>query len=152
MKYFALFLLPLFLLSLCACVSDHEMIQRRIRERQATFDTFPAETQERISNGIVLIGDTKDMVWMAFGPPSRLFSRITEGGTNVVWSYSSYQTTYTTVPESSLIFYSPSRVDRRFPATGTRWVEIPETTVFERRRVEFQEDKVFAIELLKDNP
>jgi len=129
------------------------MIQRRIREKQATFDTFPAKTQERISDGIILVGDTQDMVWMAFGPPSRIYNRITAGGTNLVWSYSTYQTTYNTVPESSVIFYSPTRFpDRRFPATGTRWVEVPETTVFERRRVEFQGDTVFAIELLKDNP
>ena len=148
MKRLSLLFLLLFL---CGCLSEPERIRKRIHQRQSVFNAYPAETQQRLGDGIVLIGDTADMVWIAFGSPDRRYTRILEGGTNVVWSYADYDTRYSTMPQSTVVYYRhPSH--GLVPAFGTRWVRVPETTLIERRRVEFKEDAVFAIEIMRDNP
>lgn len=143
--------LPLLLLLLCGCLSQSELIQKRIRQKQVAFDAYPAETQQRLGEGIVLVGDSEDMVWIAFGPPSRKYTRILEGGTNTLWSYADYETRYSSIPQSTVVYYVHPR-HGLVPAFGTRWASTSETTIVERRRVEFKGDAVFAIELMESTP
>ena len=136
-------------LALCGCVSDQQLIESRIRRNQAVFDTYPAETQLRIRHGVIQVGDTAEMVRMAFGNPTRVRERKTAAGTQNIWLYDQYETRYVAIPENQTVYYD-SRFGR-IPATGTRWVDYPSSTAVERRRVEFKDDRVDAIELYQND-
>lgn len=78
--------LPLVLLglSLAGCVPT---VADRISQRQAIFDSYPADFQERIRNGRLKIGDTMDAVWMVYGEPKEKTKRVDASGTTETWTY-----------------------------------------------------------------
>jgi len=137
------------MLVVCGCVSDQKLIQGRIARNQELFDTYPAETQLRLQHGVVQVGDTPEMVHIAFGKPTRTRERQTAEGVLDIWSYDQIETRYIAVPETQTVYYE-SRFGR-IPATGTRWVDYPSSTLVEKRRVEFKDGKVEAIELFKND-
>ena len=66
-----------------------ESIDTRVREQADAYESWPTATQERIRGGEVQIGDTKEMVYVAFGKPTKNESITTSGGRNrTVWTYS----------------------------------------------------------------
>ena len=66
-----------------------ESIDSRVREHAGAFESWPTATQERIRGGEVHIKDTKEMVYVAFGDPTKEESIITSGGRKrTVWTYS----------------------------------------------------------------
>ena len=133
---------------LCGCMSDQRLIQARIQRNQALFDTYPAETQLRLQHGVVQVGDTPEMVRMAFGAPTRIRERQTADGISEIWSYDKYETRYVAIPETQTVYYESQF--GRIPAMGTRWADYPNSTLVEKRRVEFKKGKVEAIELFKE--
>lgn len=86
-KFSALFLLPLLLLALSACISAQEMRNRRAQEHPEWIAPLPQADQVRILNGQIAIGDPSGAVWIALGPPSHTAVTATAEGTNVVWNY-----------------------------------------------------------------
>jgi hypothetical protein len=69
---------------LTACTSTPES---RIAQHPAIFDTYPPQVRQKIRAGEVDIGFTPDMVRLALGDPSRVFSRQTENGVTELWIY-----------------------------------------------------------------
>lgn len=59
----------------------------RIANNPALFDTFPPPVRQKIRAGEVDVGFTPDMVRLALGEPSRVFSRQTEAGATELWVY-----------------------------------------------------------------
>ena len=60
---------------------------QRIAKNAALFDTFPPQVRQKIRAGEVDIGYTPEMVRLALGEPSRVFSRQTETGAVELWVY-----------------------------------------------------------------
>lgn len=69
---------------LAACSTTPE---QRIAKNTAFFDTLPPPVRQKIRAGEVEIGFTPDMVRLALGEPSRVFSRQTETGAADLWVY-----------------------------------------------------------------
>lgn len=69
---------------LAACSTTPE---QRIAKNSALFDTYPPQIRQKIRAGEVEIGFTPDMVRLALGEPSRVFSRQTETGAAELWVY-----------------------------------------------------------------
>jgi hypothetical protein len=69
---------------LTACSSTPE---DRIAKNSALFDTFPPPVRQKIRAGEVDVGFTPDMVRLALGAPTRVFSRQTESGASELWVY-----------------------------------------------------------------
>lgn len=80
-------LAALAVLVLAGCLTPAELRAKRIDERKAAFAAFPAATQERIRGGHLQTGDSTNAAWFVYGSPSRVYRRLTPGGTNEVWSY-----------------------------------------------------------------
>jgi hypothetical protein len=59
----------------------------RIENKQAVFDSYPPEVQNRIRAGDVSVGFYPEQVTMALGKPDRIYSRQTEAGTSEIWAY-----------------------------------------------------------------
>ena len=131
-------LLGALLLSGCAAgVAD------RIAERQAVYDAYPAEVQERIARGQIRLGDDQDAVWMVYGTPSERVSRTDANGISEIWIY-------------KILGYS----DRLYPAVrpvyrdvgghlrGSYYIDdAPEYEWKEALRVEFKQGRVSSIQM-----
>ncbi|MEX2216170.1 MAG: hypothetical protein WD768_18810 [Phycisphaeraceae bacterium] len=135
-----LVILSLGLALLSGCVT----IDQRIKEHQALFTSFPADTQDRLRRGEIVVGDTKDMVYIALGRPDRKFQRIDAGGVNQdVWSY-------TGVYYTSEIYWPRHRFHRRrhdhddLHFHGPEMVDVRHE--YEHLRIEFTGGSVAVIE------
>ena len=117
-------------------------IESRIEEQADLFATLPPDTQERLRAGGIAIGDTKDMVYIALGQPDGRFSRT--DATGIVYDIWSYAGVYYT-RDMVWTHPSPFRHGRHdFYRTGPEYVDVQHE--YERVRIEFEGDKVKAIE------
>ncbi len=135
-------LLPLCLLVACATPDA------RIKKHQDVFDAFPPEIQEKVREGEIEIGFNEDMVFIALGKPDREYLRRTAEGELTVWSYTAH---YTQTRREMI----DGRFNVRDPHSGRRhtvrdsvWVDVPTYHEYDRLRVEFEDDRVVAIEEL----
>jgi hypothetical protein len=65
-------------------------ISARIREKSSVYATLPPVQQEKINQGIIALGFTGDMVYMAMGPPSQVEPVEKTGGHAELWTYRNY--------------------------------------------------------------
>ena len=59
-------------LALCGCQTVPTPVELRIAERADAFAALDAYQQERVRLGHIQIGDTTNMLWMAFGEPTTI--------------------------------------------------------------------------------
>ncbi|MDD2599641.1 MAG: hypothetical protein PHO37_10490 [Kiritimatiellae bacterium] len=77
-------------LLLAGCLTQSQLIEKRIKAKQSFFESLTPENQERLRLGKVTTTDSPEAVWIVYGPPDRKFTKITGTTTNEVWSYCSY--------------------------------------------------------------
>lgn len=135
-------------LALVGCSS----VENRIEEKAAIFNSLPAETQTRIKQGLVDVGFTTDMVYMAMGKADRVIERATEAGTETVWIYNTYYQEY---QGSQFAGYQRSvYFDRRINAWRVYYepvrADVYRDRTEEMARVVFKDGKVNAIEQVKE--
>ena len=121
----------------------------RIRENPTLFASFPPEVQAKVREGHIAIGFTQPAVRMALGEPDRVYHRFTSTNTpNEVWAYTSYD--YRNDPQFVTVL-SPVSDPRIFGTVTPNIVmmDVQQRTEYEALRVEFEGDKVKAIEALK---
>lgn len=71
-----------------------QTVSSRIEEKPEVFYKLDRETQDKILQGIIDIGYSEDMVYLALGKPDEKRERITENGRTVTWIYNTYYTRY----------------------------------------------------------
>ena len=71
-------------LFLAACASTPAS---RIADHRAVFAQYPSAVQQKISSGQIDVGFTVEMVRLAVGEPSRVFTRQSASGDSEVWIY-----------------------------------------------------------------
>jgi len=139
-------LLPI--LCLLAMLTGCSTVNSRIDEKSALFNTFDSQTQERLKRSAVKVGDTQDMVYIAFGRPDGIKETTTEKGQSLTWIYNSYRTDYEGTHFAGYrrqgyfdqrarawrVYYEPVHVDMYSESTE------------EYMRVIFHDGKVVAIE------
>lgn len=135
-------LVPVFLL-LIGCSTP----ESRIKKNPELFASFPEEVKANVKQGLIMVGYTRDMVFIALGEPDRKFVRTTPEGRTEIWSYlDSYETT------------SRQRVEGTFRVRDNRgflqtvnddvWVDVPQQHEFERIRVEMQDGRVTVLQVV----
>ena len=129
------------LLVLMGCATP----ESRIKEKPEVFAGFPPDVQANVRAGKIDIGYDKDMVYIALGKPERQYTRKTKDGTTEVWSYTA---SYTTT--SRQLVNGPFRVRDSQGAyhsvDDSVWVDVQQQHEYEKLRVEFENEKVKAIE------
>ena len=127
------------------CVSTP---QSRIQKNPDLFNSFPPEVQENVKQGRIAVGYTRDMVLIALGAPARVLMRMTEAGQTEVWVYSNtrYVADYRSRPAA--FWYRDSR-GRLRQGVDWAWMDAGGQQEYETLRVEFDGDKVKAIESLR---
>jgi hypothetical protein len=144
MKILPLFLTALGLAGLAGCQSVND----RIEEKPGLFESLDRETQARIKEGIIDLGYSKDMVYLALGEPNRKRQTQSKETVTETWIYNTYfqrydgqrfvgydrNVYYDKKNDTYRVFYTPRYTD----------VYTPETE--ERIRIVFRNDEAVSIE------
>lgn len=133
---------------LAACQS----VESRIREKPEVYAGLDVETQYKIQQGIIDLGYTPDMVYLALGEPSQKRETMTENGRTLTWIYNTYYDRYDgsqMVGYHRHVYYDPHLRSYRIyyrPAFADTYRE--ETQ--ERIRIVFKDGRATVIEQAKD--
>lgn len=129
-----------------------QTVESRIREKSAVYAQLDAATQDKIRQGIIDLGYTEDMVYLALGAPDQKRESITENGRSLTWIYNTYYTRYegtAMVGYYRRLNYDPVLRTYRYythPALADAYSQQKE----ERIRLVFKGGKVASIEQAKD--
>ncbi len=66
----------------------------RARQMSAVYDQLPASEQQRLQRGVIGIGDSPEMVYIALGNPDERRDILNADGTQTTWIYKSYWQQY----------------------------------------------------------
>jgi len=117
----------------------------RIKKNQEVFDTYPPAVQDTIRKGLVEPGFTEEMVYLALGAPDRKYTRITPTRSISVWSYTDdYTTPIQQRVEGS--FRVKDASGRYRTVNDSIWVTVDQLHEYEKKRIEFEDGIVTAIE------
>ena len=129
-----------------------QTVESRIQEKPEVFANIDKATQDKIKQGIVDLGYTQDMVYLALGVPDQKRETVTAAGTSVVWIYNTYYQRYdgtAFVGYHRRVYFDPYlRTYRLYynPTYADAFAEEKE----ERIRVVFKDGKAAVIEQTKD--
>jgi hypothetical protein len=87
-------IISFFLATLTLLLGACSTVDSRIKEKQDMFDSLTPTEQADIKQGIVGVGYTPDMVYMAMGRADNVKDRITPKGTVTTWIYNQYYQEY----------------------------------------------------------
>lgn len=135
------------LLGLAGCST----FEKRAEQKADVYTRLDAATQGKLKQGLVEIGYSPDMVYIALGSPDQRNETVTTQGRKEIWIYNSYYSEYrgsehlgyrryvdyNPVTKKYFIYYEPVRVD------------VYRDHVEERIRITFEDGKVTMIEQAK---
>jgi hypothetical protein len=128
-----------------------QTVDDRIKEKPEVFAKLDAATQNNIKQGIIELGYTEDMVYLALGKPDQKRESLTAGGKTTTWIYNTYYERYNGTAFAGYyrsVYFDPYlkayRVYYR-PAFADTYVSEKE----ERIRVVFKNGKAETIEQSK---
>lgn len=133
-------------------VAGCETVDTRIAKNPQLFASLDAATQEKIKQGIIDIGYTEDMVYLALGAPDQKRESRTATGVQTIWVYSTYFERY---DGSHFAGYHRRVYFDRYLNTyrvyyQPVYADVYRPEVEERIRVTFQNGRVTVIEQTKD--
>jgi len=129
-----------------------QSVDDRIKQKPEVFAGLDTATQDKIKQGIIDLGYTEDMVYLALGAPDQKRESVTAAGKSVTWIYNTYYTRYDgtqMVGYHRRVYFDPYLRSYRVyyqPA----FVETYRDEKEERIRVVFKDGKVTVIEQSKD--
>ena len=133
-------------------ITGCQTVDDRIKKMPEVFASVDKATQDKIKQGIIDIGYTEDMVYLALGAPDQKRESISASGRNVTWIYNTYYTRYDGtdfVGYERRIYFDPYLKTYRVyyhPAFADTYRDEKE----ERIRVVFKDGKAAVIEQSKD--
>lgn len=88
-------LIALFVLTATAALfTSCSTFSSRAEEKSTVFNSLDEETQTRLKQGNIHVGDTPDMVYIALGVPDNKMQRVTSDGRQLIWIYKTYYQDY----------------------------------------------------------
>lgn len=129
-----------------------QTIETRIQENPELFAGLDPATQVKIKQGIIDLGYTEDMVYLALGVPDHKRELRTADGVQTVWIYSTYFEHYDGtrfVGYSRRVYYDAFLRSYRVHYLPV-YADAYRPEVRERIRVVFEKGKVTVIEQEKD--
>lgn len=129
-----------------------ETVNDRIKEKPAAFAQADAASQDKIKQGIIDLGFTEDLVYVALGKPDQKRESVGPTGKSVTWIYNTYYQRYegtAAVGYHRRVYFDPYLKTYRVyyrPVVE----EVYTTETEERIRIVFKEGKVAVIEQSKD--
>jgi len=140
------------LLGFALFVSGCSTVDNRIKEKSAVFASLDPQAQARLKQGLIDIGYTMDMVYIALGKPDEVREKTSVKGQNTTWIFKNYWQEYqgsTVVGYHRYVYYDATAKAYRVYYEPVR-TEIYRARSEERTRVTFVDGHVTAIEQAKD--
>ena len=81
-------------LALTLILAGCDTFDRRSQEKASTFESLAPEEREKLRRGVIEIGNTPDMVYIALGRPDEVRDTATEDSRETVWIYNTYHQEY----------------------------------------------------------
>lgn len=132
-------------------VTGCQTVDDRIKEKPDVFAKLDAATQDKIKQGIIDLGFTPDMVYLALGKPDETRETISAEGRSLIWIYNTYYERYDGTHFAGYyrrVYYDPAiRSYRVFYNPVYAEAYRPEKE--ERIRVVFKDGKTSVIEQTK---
>ncbi len=129
-----------------------QTVETRIKENPELFASLDAATQAKIKQGIVDLGYTEDMVYLAIGAPDLKRESRSAAGVQTVWIYNTYFERYDGtrfVGYNRRVYYDPFLKTYRVHYLPV-YADTYRPEVEERIRVVFESGKVTVVEQTKD--
>ena len=82
------------LLAVLAWLTGCQTVDDRIKQKPEVFAAVDKATQDKIKQGIIDLGYTEDMVYLALGAPDQKRETVSATGRTVTWIYSTYYDRY----------------------------------------------------------
>lgn len=126
-------------------------VDSRIQEKPEVFSSLDPATQAKIKQGIIDVGFTSDMVYIALGKPDEIRERSSQAGRETSWKYNSYYNRYEGTVRAGyhrFVYWDPQiRAYRIYyePVYANLYSEQKETYI----RVMFKDGKVTTIDQMK---
>jgi outer membrane protein assembly factor BamE (lipoprotein component of BamABCDE complex) len=136
------------LFTLTACQS----VETRIKEKPDVFAGLDVATQDKIKQGIIDLGYTQDMVYLALGEPDQKKESVSATGETVTWIYNSYYERYEGTHHAGYhrqVYFDPYLRTYRLHYRPVL-VDSYSSEKEERIRVVFKDGKAAVIEQTKD--
>ena len=146
------FLRTFILASSLGFLAGCQTVESRIKEKPEVFANVDKATQDKIKQGIIDLGYTEDLVYLALGVPDQKRETVTAAGNTMTWIYNTYYNRYDGSVYSSYyrsVYYDPYlRAYRMYyrPIMTETYTQEKE----ERIRIVFQDGKVTVIEQAKN--
>ncbi|GJQ57066.1 MAG: hypothetical protein HKUEN07_36350 [Rhodocyclaceae bacterium] len=139
------------LLLLAFALAGCSTFEKRAEQKADVYSRLDAATQGKLKQGLVEIGYSPDMVYIALGSPDQRNETVTAQGRKEIWIYNSYYTEYrgsehagyrryvdyNPVTKQYFVYYEPLRVD------------VYSSNIEERIRITFENARVTMIEQAK---
>ncbi|KXU36722.1 hypothetical protein AXK12_02910 [Cephaloticoccus capnophilus] len=122
--------------------------EKRLTQRPGVFESLDADTQAKIRAGIIDIGYTADMVFLAIGNPDSRSDHITATERKKVWIYNAYHRDYHGVQHVGYhryLRYNPV-AKTYYPIYVPIMADVYSDRIELRLRVVFEDGKVSQIE------
>jgi hypothetical protein len=129
-----------------------QSVETRIKEKPELFAALDLETQEKIKQGIIDLGFTEDMVYLALGKPDERKESVSANGQTLTWIYNSYYERYEGTHHAGYyrrVYFDPYLHSYRVHYRPVL-VDTYSSEKEERIRVVFKDGKVTVIEQTKD--
>jgi hypothetical protein len=131
-----------------------DTFDKRSQEKASTFAALAPEEREKLRRGVIEIGNTPDMVYIALGRPDETRETATPEGRESTWIYNTYHQEYEGNIRTGyrrILLFDPVR--KRY----TVFYDPVYTDVFshheeENIRIVFRDDRVVMIEQPKRGP
>jgi hypothetical protein len=132
-------------------ITGCQTVESRIKEKPEAFANVDKATQDKIKQGIIDLGYSEDLVYLALGVPDQKRETITATGKTLTWIYNTYYNRYDGSVYASYyrsVYYDPYLGAYRMyyrPILADAYTQEKE----ERIRIVFQDGKVTVIEQAK---
>jgi hypothetical protein len=82
------------LLASLAFFAGCQTVDSRIKEKPEVFASVDKATQDKIKQGIIDIGYSEDLVYLALGAPDQKRESVSAAGRSIIWIYNTYYTRF----------------------------------------------------------
>jgi hypothetical protein len=140
-----------FIATLTLLLTGCETVDSRIKEKPQLFSSLDAATQAKIKQGIIDLGFSEDMVYLALGVPDQKRESRTAAGSQIVWIYNTYYERYDGTRFAGYarrVYWDPAVKTYRVVYEPV-FAETYRPEVEEKIRIVFEDGKVSAIEQTK---
>jgi hypothetical protein len=145
-------LVTLSFVSVLAFLTGCESVDDRIKEKPAAFAQADAAAQDKIKQGIIDLGFTEDLVYVALGKPDQKRESVGPTGKSVTWIYNTYYQRYDGTRFAGYnrrVYYDPQLKTYRLYYRPV-FAEVYTDETEERIRIVFKDGKAAVIEQSKD--